>query len=319
MHDEHTPSELVFEVAKDGSTSISVRLEDQTVWLTQAQIAELFQTTRENISTHIQNVFREGEVVEDATRKDYLLVRQEGRRQVTRNVAHYNLDLILSVGYRVKSAVATKFRIWATDRLRDYLVTGAAVNQARLDELGKVIHVLARSVDELVAGTAEIVAGYLPSLTMIREYDAGSVAASPDIAPTWRLTPAEARRVIADTAAQFPDDNLFGRERGDGLLAVIESIYQSFGGQLLYPTAEEQAANLLYLVVKDHPLSDGNKRSAAALFVTFLSRNGMLREENGVARISNNALAALTLLIAMSAPSEKALMVALVIRMLSGS
>ena len=266
---------------------------------------------------HIRNIFDEGELGEAATCRDFRQVRTEGARTVERTIPHYNLDVIISVGYRVKSAVATRFRIWATNRLREYLLQGAAINQERLEQLGSVVRILARSADEMVSGVADVLAGYLPGLQLLRDYDAGQLDAVAGSMPGWTLTIEEARSVIGEVRAEFPEDNLFGQERGDALEGVIASIYQGFAGQELYPTVQLKAANLLYLVVKDHPLSDGNKRSAAALFVTFLSRNGILMDADGQPRISNNALAAITLLVAMSDPKEKELMVALVVRMLS--
>lgn len=309
--------EVILYQRADGTPTIEVRFEDATVWLSQQQIAELFGTTRENITMHLRNVYDEGELIEDATRKESLQVQIEGNRPVRRKVLTYNLDAIISVGYRVKSKVATQFRIWATGRLREYLVQGYTLNEQRLEQLGSIVQVLSRSSDELVAGVADVLAGYLPSLTLLRDYDEGALEAQPSAVPGWTLTLDEARDVIRQLAAEFPADGLLGRERGDALEGIVATIYQSFGGQALYPTVEEQAANLLYLVVKDHPLSDGNKRSAAALFVTFLARNGILNSDNGNPRISNNALAAITLMVAMSDPKEKDLMVALLVRMLT--
>lgn len=303
--------------SQDGEVSLEVRTDDESVWLTQQQIAELFQTTQQNVSLHLLNVYEEGELDEAATHKEFLSVRQEGSRAVKRSLGHYNLDAILSVGYRVKSRTATQFRIWATQRLHDYLVRGYAINERRLAEIGRIVTVLARSDDELVAGVADVLAGYVPGLTILRDYDAGRLAPSPAAIPEWRLTLDEARGVIAAARAHFADDTLFGRERGDALASVIGTVYQGFAGHELYPTVEEKAANLLYLAVKDHPLSDGNKRSGAALFVTFLARNGQLMDAAGRSRISNNALAAMTLMVAMSDPKEKDLMIDLLVRMLT--
>ncbi|MFT4258212.1 RhuM family protein [Microbacterium sp.] len=314
---EEPSGEVILYQRDDGAPALEVRLDAETVWLSQQQIAELFGTTRENITMHLRNVFDEGELDRQATSKDFLQVRQEGTRTVRRSVVHYDLDAVISVGYRVKSKVATQFRIWATERLRDYLVQGFAINEQRLEQLGAIVQILARSQDELVAGGADVLAEYLPGLTLLRDYDEGSIDNAPGSVPDWTLTLVEARSVIAQVAAEFPDDGLFGRERGDALDGVIGAIYQGFGGQDLYPTVEEKAANLLYLVVKDHPLSDGNKRSAAALFVTFLARNGLLAGVGGTPRITNNALAAITLMVAMSDPREKDLMVSLIVRMIT--
>lgn len=302
----------------DGSPSIKVRLEQNTVWLSQQQLAELFQVARTTVVEHIQHIYDEGELSEASTCRKFRQVRVEGQRRVTRTIPNYNLDMILSVGYRVKSKTATQFRIWATDRLRDYLVKGYAINQQRLDQIGRVVRILSRSSDELVAGAADVLSTYLPGLELLRDYDAGSISASPKATPRWTLTVGEARKVIARLRSAFPEDDLLGNERGGGLEAVIGSIYQSFGGHDLYPTVEEKAANLLYLTVKDHPLSDGNKRTGAALFVTFLDRNSMLKDERGDPRISSNALAALSLMVSMSNPKEKDVMIALITRMVTG-
>ncbi|MFF8186165.1 RhuM family protein [Microbacterium sp. NPDC016588] len=317
MNDPRPSGEVLLYQREDGAPALDVRLDAETVWLSQQQIAELFQTSRTNIVEHIQHVYDEGELDEAATCRNFRQVRTEGTRQVTREIPFYNLDLILSVGYRVRSATATQFRIWATRQLRDYLVRGYIVNEQRLEQLGTIVQILGRASDELVAGVADVLESYLPGLTLLREYDEGHIEAQPSAVPGWELTVKEARRVIEQLRAEFPDDALFGRERGDGLAGIIAALYQSFGGHELYPTVEERAANLLYLVVKDHPLSDGNKRTAAALFVTFLARNGLLSNTEGTARVSNNALAATTLLVAMSDPKEKDVMIALLVRMLA--
>lgn len=316
MTDEPS-GEVILYQRDDGAPAIEVRLDAETVWLSQQQIAELFQTSRTNIVEHIQHIYEEGELEEAATCRKSRQVRTEGARQVTRELPFYNLDLIISVGYRVKSKVATQFRIWATERLRDYLVQGYAINEHRLEQLGSIVQILARSNDELIAGVADVLAEYLPGLTLLRDYDEGSIDTAPDSVPDWTLTLGEARSVITQVAAEFPDDGLFGKERGDALDGVIGAIYQGFGGQDLYPTVEEKAANLLYLVVKDHPLSDGNKRSGAALFVTFLAHNGLLAGTGSTPHITNNALSAITLMVAMSDPKEKDLMIALLIRMIT--
>lgn len=313
-----TPNtEILLYAAEDGATRVDVRLEGETVWLTQQQLAELFQSSRTNIVEHIQHVYDEGELDETATCRNFRQVRQEGSRRVARQIPHYNLDMIISVGYRVKSVTATKFRIWATERLKEYLVQGVAINNRRLEQLGSMVEILQRSSDEVLGGVAEMLSQYLPSLQLLQHYDEGDLPTPEGTAPRWQLTYDEARGIIDELAAQFPQNTLFGQERGDGLRAVVEAIYQSFAGQELYASAEEKAANLLYLIIKDHPLADGNKRSAAALFVTFLSKNGLLRDSSDQAAISNSALAAITLMVAMSKPQEKELMITLVMNMLN--
>ena len=299
--------------------AIDVRLEGETVWLSQRQMAELFDVDVRTISEHLSNVFSSGELEKEATIRKFRIVRHEGTRNVTRSVEHYNLDAIISVGYRVKSATATQFRIWATKRLREYLVQGYSINRQRLEQLGQIVKVMARADNHLVAGTGEVLSAYIPSLQTLRDYDEGTLSDSESTgnAPVWHLTHADAQAIIARTRSEFPQDRLFGLENGDKLKSVVATIYQSFAGQDLYQTTEQKAANLLYLMVKDHPLVDGNKRSAAALFIEFLSRNNLLFSADGTPLVSNNALAAMTLMVAMSNPKEKDLMVALVERLIS--
>ena len=299
--------------------AIDVRLEGETVWLSQRQMAELFDVDVRTISEHLSNVFSSGELEKEATIRKFRIVRHEGTRNVTRSVEHYNLDAIISVGYRVKSATATQFRIWATKRLREYLVQGYSINRQRLEQLGQIVKVMARADNHLVAGTGEVLSAYIPSLQTLRDYDEGTLSDSESTgnAPVWHLTHADAQAIIARTRSEFPQDRLFGLENGDKLKSVVGTIYQSFAGQDLYQTTEQKAANLLYLMVKDHPLVDGNKRSAAALFIEFLSRNNLLFSADGTPLVSNNALAAMTLMVAMSNPKEKDLMVALVERLIS--
>lgn len=299
--------------------AIDVRLEGETVWLSQRQMSVLFDTSSDNVGLHLKNIYAERELLEEATTEDFSVVRQEGNRQVRRSVRHYNLDAIISVGYRVKSATATQFRIWATKRLREYLVQGYSINQQRLEQLGQIVEVMARADNHLVAGTGEVLSAYIPSLQTLRDYDEGTLSASESTgnAPVWQLTHADAQAIIARARSEFPQDRLFGLENGDKLKSVVATIYQGFAGQDLYKTTEQKAANLLYLMVKDHPLVDGNKRSAAALFIEFLSRNNLLFSADGTPLVSNNTLAAMTLMVAMSNPQEKDLMVALVERLIS--
>ena len=299
--------------------AIDVQIEGETVWLSQRQMSVLFNTSSDNVGLHLKNIYAEGELLEEATTEDFSVVRQEGNRQVRRSVRHYNLDAIISVGYRVKSATATQFRIWATKRLREYLMQGYSINQQRLEQLGQIVEVMARADNHLVAGTGEVLSAYIPSLQTLRDYDEGTLSDSESTgnAPVWQLTHADAQAIIARARSEFPQDRLFGLENGDKLKSVVATIYQSFAGQDLYKTTEQKAANLLYLMVKDHPLVDGNKRSAAALFIEFLSRNNLLFSADGTPLVSNNALAAMTLMVAMSNPQEKDLMVALVERLIS--
>lgn len=315
----NSTAEFLIFTAQDGDSSIEARYEDETIWLTQRLMAELFDVDVRTISEHLGNVFSSGELEREATIRKFRIVRREGTRNVTRSVEHYNLDAIISVGYRVKSATATQFRIWAIKRLREYLVQGYSINRQRLEQLGQIVEVMARADNHLVAGTGEVLAAYLPSLQTLRDYDEGTLSDSDSTGnmPVWHLTHADAQAIIARARSEFPQDRLFGIENGDKLKSVVATIYQSFAGEDLYPTTEQKAANLLYLMVKDHPLVDGNKRSAAALFIEFLAQNNLLFSADGTPLVSNNALAAMTLMVAMSSPKEKDLMVALVKRLIS--
>ena len=303
MSEKETEKSIIIYQPVEGQAGIDVRVESETVWLSQRQMAALFETSRTNIVEHLGHIYAEGELEKEATCRDFRQVRQEGKRQVNRLVPHYNLDAIISVGYRVNSITITQFRIWAAKLLRKCLVQKCSVNQNRL---------------ESEFGLGEVLTYYLPSLRLLRDYDDGVITQqSEGRSPLWELGHEDAQAIIARLREEFPDDALLGVENGDGLQSVVATIYQSFAGQDLYPTLEEKAANLLYLVVKDHPLADGNKRSAAALFVEFLDRNAALYQADGTARVSNNALAAMTLMVAMSSPQEKDLMVALIQRMIN--
>lgn len=296
----------------DGGIQLDVRTAAGAVWLTRHQLATLYGRDIKTIGKHVANAQRE-ELADTAVVAKFATTASDGK---TYQVEHFDLDMVLSVGYRVKSTEGVRFRRWANDVLRRYAVEGAALNEQRLSEIGKIVTVLARSSDELLAGVADVLSDYMPSLALLRDFDEGNIESLPAAVPAWILTLDEARSIIDRLAQEFPDDRLLGKERGDALDAVIGAIYQGFGDQELYPTVEEKAANLLYFVVKDHPLADGNKRSAAALFITFLDRNSALLNSDGSMRIAHNALAAITLLVAMSDPAEKDLMVALIIRMI---
>jgi len=220
---EQPSGELILFQHEDGTPAIEVRFEADTVWLSQQQIAELFGSSRTNMVEHIQHVYEEGELDESATCRNFRQVRTEGSRQVARELPFYNLDLIISVGYRVKSKVATQFRVWATGVLREYLVAGVAINQRRLGELESIVQILSRSTDELVAGVADVVGRYLPGLQTLRDYDEGSITPPPGSTPIWTLTYEEARAVVDQVRAEFPEDTLFGGERGGAFRGVVEA------------------------------------------------------------------------------------------------
>ncbi|HUY42853.1 MAG TPA: RhuM family protein [Acidimicrobiales bacterium] len=308
--------EIVIYAGSGVELSLPLDRENETIWASQAQIEELFGLDQSGVSRHIRNVFRDEEVDRESNSMQNLHRNTSGPG---RPETYYSLDVILAVGYRANSGRAIQFRRWASEVLKDYIVAGVAINDRRLDELGSIVRLLSRADNELISGVADVLAGYIPGLQLLREYDEGRIAIPAGAVPGWELTIEEARAVIHRVGDEFPQDKLFGHDPRGKLDGTIGAIYQGFGGQDIYPSVEDKAANLLYLVVKDHALADGNKRSAAALFVTFLDRNGILRDDDGIPRISNNALAAITLMVAMSDPSEKDLMVALITRMLAGT
>jgi prophage maintenance system killer protein len=282
----------------DGAVRLDVRGDGETVWLTQVQMSELFGADRNTIGEHLGNVFAEGEVDGEATTRNFRVVRREGSRDVSRNLTHYNLDAVLSVGYRVRSASATAFRRWSNDVLRRYILTGSAVNERRLAELGVLTGILARSRDENVAGLADVLHRYTGDFDLLNAYDKGEFDVSGGTEPTWNMNLADAREVVAAVRVQFPSDKMFGAERGPGFAGIIGQVEQTSFGQPLYPTVEDRAANLIYLTVKNHPFADGNKRSAAAIASVYLERNG-------VRPLPPNTLAALTLVAASSEAAQK--------------
>ena len=293
----------------DHTIQLEVHMDDDTVWLTQQQMAQLFGRTVPTINRHIKAALAE-ELDGIPTIAKYVIVQQEGGRTVEREVEHYNLDMILSVGYRVKSKQGIYFRRWANSVLKQHLVQGYTINQKRLDTLKTVVRILERADVPEISGTAELLRSYLPSLELLNDYDTGTLPSPKGSNPTWKLTHGEALEFV-HALPYYCRSELFGRERGGLFEGIVNALYQGFGDQDLYPSVETKAANLLYLVVKDHPFLDGNKRSAAALFVYFLDKNGLLKRGDHLL-VEGNALAAMTLMIALSDPSEKDAMVALV-------
>jgi prophage maintenance system killer protein len=317
--------EIAVYQAADGSVRVEARLERETVWLSKQQMAELFGRDRSVISKHIRNAFDEGELVPQATCANFAQVRQEGARTVSREVEHYNLDLIISVGYRVKSQRGTQFRIWATNVLRDHLVKGYTANAARLRDLNQAVRLVADTArrrelsgDEAQALLA-VVGEYNRALELLDDYDHQRVAKPQASAKaTYLLRHDEALRIVERLRGRFGGAVLFGVEKDQGLASALGAVAQTFGGEDLYPSLEEKAAQLLYLLVKNHAFVDGNKRIAAALFLWFLERNRALRHADGSPRISDGALVALTLMIAESRPQEKDVLVRIVTHLLVG-
>ena len=320
---------IVIYQTEDGQTQIDVRLENETVWLTQAQMVELFQTTKQNVSLHVGNVFKEGELEQASTVKEYLTVQKEGGRKVSRQVKYYNLDVIISVGYRVKSKRGTAFRIWARNVLKDYLVKGYAVNQRihseQISELRQLVGMLGRTIqsqpilssDETNA-LFDVVVDYTYALDTLDDYDYQRLIVK-ETTPEdkFHATYDNAMEAIKALREKFGGSTLFGNEKDDSFKSSIGQIYQTFGGEELYPSVEEKAAMLLYLVTKNHSFSDGNKRIAATLFLWFLNNNGILYHPDGSKRIADNTLVALTLMIAESKTEEKDVMVKVVVNLIN--
>ena len=305
--------------AADGSVRVEVRLERDTVWLTQAQMAELFGRERSVITKHVRNVFREGELAQEGNVQDLHIAGSD------KPVGFYSLDVVISVGYRVKSPRGTQFRIWATGVLRDHLVQGYSVNAARLRDLRQAVRLIADAAKrrELAADEAQallaIVGDYNRALDLLDDYDHQRVGKPRPSGPArYTLHPEEARRIVARLRERFGGSALFGVEKDQGLESALGAIVQTFGSEELYPGLEEKAAHLLYFLVKNHAFVDGNKRIAAALFLWFLERNGALLKDDGTPRVSNGTLVALTLMIAESRPEEKDMLVRIVMHLLAG-
>lgn len=320
---------LVYE-APDGGVRVEVRLERDTVWLTQRQMSELFETTPENVLMHLKNIYADGELEEGATAKDFLAVRIEGKRQVQRQLKHYNLDAIISVGYRVNSRRGVRFRQWATGTLREHLVRGYTINRQRFENNARELEAALALVRKAAAGEAlstdqgrglvDVIARYTQTFLLLQRYDEGLLVEPKGIAGGVLPVVGEARSAIArlkhDLLARGEATDLFGREREEGLAALLGNLDQSVFGEPAYPTVESKAAHLLYFVIKNHPFVDGNKRIGSLLFVDFLHRNGRL-VRNGEAVINGIGLAALALLVAESAPKDKDVMMRLVMNMLA--
>ncbi len=319
-------SEIIIYEDKSGKLSLDVRLDNDTVWLTQLQMAELFDTTQQNIALHLKNVFSEGELDQKATYKDFLLVRNEGGRAVNRNVAHYNLDGIISVGYRVNSKKAVMFRQWATSVLKEYLVKGFTLNPDRLAILGvkevqDSLEMPARTLDrqpELSSESRQIIQlihNYAKTWTTLFQYDEGSIPIPPGKSPRERIDYSDAVRDIQlfkrTLIEKGEAGTLFGQERENAFRAIIGNLEQDVFGEPCYKSVEEKAANLLYFIVKDHPFSDGNKRIGTFMFLRYLESQGVRHD------FGPGALPALTLLVAESPPTSKDLMVRIVINAIS--
>ena len=303
---------LIFYKSEDGNIQLNVKLEKDTVWLTQSQMSNLFGVDRTVIVRHIRNIYKSAELCEDATCAKNAQVQEEGGRTVRRTIPYYNLDMIISVGYRVNSKNATQFRIWATSILKQYLIKGYAINDQRLQQLGEVIRIMKRTQNELDAKQVlSVIENYSTALTLLDDYDHQCMKRPEGSKATYVLSYEECRNLI-DQMRFNADSDLFGHEKDDSFKGSIGNIYQSFGGEDVYPSLEEKAANLLYFVTKNHSFSDGNKRIAATIFLYFLDKNGILYDENSNKRIADYTLVALTIMIAESRIEEKEMMVSII-------
>lgn len=311
----------------DGKISLNVSFDKETVWLTQNQMAEIFSTTPENIVMHLKNLYQENEIDENLTTKDFLVVRQEGSRQVKRRLKHFNLDAIISVGYRVNSKRATQFRQWATQTLKQFLVQGYALNEKRLAERGiefnQVLGLLSQTLSNQALVNAEgqavidVVQDYARSWSLLQAYDEQSLNANLQKQTEMRpLVYADVLNAIAQLKQTLIEKGeateLFANPRNDGLQSAINTIEAGFGDELFYPNVASRAAHLLYFVIKNHPLTDGNKRTGSFLFLWYLRINQSLLAKPVEQLINDNTLVALALLVAESLPEQKELMIKLV-------
>lgn len=308
--------ELVIFETLDKEISLSVEILENTVWLTQNQMAELFKTTKQNISLHANNCFKEGELDKKSVVKESLTTAADGKNYKTKL---YNLDVIISVGYRVKSKRGVEFRQWANEILKQYILKGYAVNKKRLQALEKTVDIqtkmLANTLDVEEADILKAVNEYTDALLLLDQYDHQALKKPSGKMPTYRITYDECVTMVNNMRDSFNTD-VFGVEKEAGKVkGIIAAIYQSAFGYDAYPSLEEKAAYLLYFMIKDHPYADGCKRIAASLFLEFLDRNNALFV-NGEKKISDGALVAITLMIAESRPEEKDVMVTLVMNLL---
>ena len=307
---------LLFE---NQDVKLEVNMKDNSVWLTQGQMAELFNTSRTNIIEHINNIYSDEELDKNSTCQDFRQVRKEGKRTVTRTIPFYNLDMIISVGYRKQGII---FRKWATSILKDYMIKGYAVNQKRLEYLEKTVKLIdiAGRIDVNLKGNEaqeiiKVINNYSNALNLLDDYDHKRII-KPNGTINENKINYEDCMSIVNKLKFSSDSDLFALERDNGVEAIIFDIYQTFDGKDLYSSIEEKTANFLYLIIKNHVFIDGNKRIAATLFIYFLEFYNLLYKD-GKQVIDNNTLVAITLLIAQSNPKEKEILVDLVMNFLS--
>jgi death-on-curing family protein len=311
----------------DKQIKVEVTFENNTFWLSLNQISELFERDKSVISRHLKNIFKAEELSYSATVAKNATVQIEAGREVIRQIEFYNLDAILSVGYKVNSKRGSQFRQWATQRLTDYLVEGYAVNQMRLEQLQKVVNVIRHSGNNEnlqlneVRGLLNILGNYTQSFVLLNQFDSNNLkTGSLNENITYELKYEETSFVIMELKNKLIDlkeaSELFGNPKDESFKGILGNIVQTFDGKYLYPSIEEQAAHLLYFVIKNHPFSDGNKRIGAFLFIWFLDKNKHRFKKSGEVKINDNALVALALLVAQSNPDEKELMIKLIINLI---
>ena len=327
METNELDNKIVIYQSKDGHTQLDVKLEGETVWLNRQQLAELFDRDVKTIGKHINNALKEELNDGIATVAKFATVQTEGTRQVTRNVEYYNLDMIISVGYRVKSKRGVEFRRWANGVLKDYLIKGYAINQRirekNYQQMVQLVRSMARTVKlenlttDVRNALLDVVVDYTYALDRLDDYDYQRLTIpESSTEEKFHATYEGAMKVLEELREKFGGNDLFANQKDDSFKSSIGQIYQTFGGQELYPTVEEKAAMLLYLVTKNHSFSDGNKRIAATLFLWFMNENGILYDDMHNKRIDDATLVALTLLIAESRPEEKDTMVKLVVNLI---
>lgn len=331
MEQELKTGEIVIYTSEDGTISLDTKLEDETIWLTQDMIVKLFNSSKANISEHISHIFREGELDKASTVRNFRTVRKEGSRNVSRELEYYNLDMIIAIGYRVNSKIATKFRQWATNILKNYLTQGYAINekmlktkQLQINTLQSTINLLSRSIQnqaqnlEEAQNVTKILDTFACGLNLLDDFDHKTLNSfGGDKKEAVIISEDEYLEIIEKMKSEYASD-VFANPKDGSFASSINQIYQTFDGVDVYPTLEEKAAMLLYLITKNHSFSDGNKRIAASCFLYFLDKNNILYRNN-VPIIDNGALFALTLLIAESKPEEMDIMKQVVMSVLATS
>ncbi len=322
-------NQIIIYQTDDDQTQIDVRLENETVWLTQAQMAELFQTDRTSIVRHINKIYADDELDRDSTCAKIAQVQKEGQRTVRRSIPYFNLDMIISVGYRVNSKRGVKFRQWANRVLKQYLIKGYAINERlrheQISELRQLVQVVSRTLQHSeqqntieTQDLLDVVVDYTYALDTLDNYDYERLTIDQTTkVASFHATYENAMEQIQRLRDKFGASVLFGNEKDDSFKSSIGQIYQTFGSEELYPSVEEKAAMLLYLVTKNHSFSDGNKRIAATLFLWFLNNNKILYNSDGSKRIADSTLVALTLMIAESKTEEKDVMVKVVVNLIN--